>query len=84
MSQEKIRDLLRQLRQELQSTDVDSSTQTLLHELDASLSGDAAHPATPATLTDRVRELEARFAAKHEGAEMLLRQVVDVLGKMGV
>lgn len=84
MSKEKIRDLLGQLRLELKSTDVDPATLSLLQELDTSLSGGADQPAAHPTLVDRVRALDVRFAARHERAETLLRQVVDLLGKIGV
>jgi hypothetical protein len=85
MSKEKIQDLLQQLRTELGSTPLDAETRSMMRELDATLH---AHAGTDAgagqSLGDRVRDLEARFAAKHEGAEKILRQVIDVLGKMGV
>ena len=83
MSKEKIQDLLQQLREELGSTDMDPATRTLLREFDSTLH-DAAAPGPLQSLADRARDLEARFAARHEGAEKILRQVVDVLGKMGV
>jgi len=84
MSKEKIRELLGQLRHELKSTDVDPATLSLLQELDNSLSSGTAHAAAHPSLVDRVRALDVRFAARHERAETLLRQVVDLLGKIGV
>ena len=84
MSKEKIQDLLQQLRRELGSTDLDPATRSMLRDFDATLHAAAGAPGPMQGLADRARDLEARFAARHEGAEKILRQVVDVLGKMGV
>jgi hypothetical protein len=85
MSKEKIQDLLQQLRGELGSTPLDPETRSMLRELDATLHAHTGAADSPLqSLGDRVRDLEARFAAKHEGAEKILRQVIDVLGNMGV
>ncbi|MFO1466641.1 MAG: DUF4404 family protein [Steroidobacteraceae bacterium] len=85
MSRERIRELLGQLHEEVGSTELDPSTRSLMRELEHSLAAPATPPAAEgATLGDRVRALEARFAARHEGAENILRQMVDLLGKIGV
>jgi hypothetical protein len=85
MSKEKIQDLLQQLRSELGSTPLDAETRSMMRDLDATLqSHSGAAGGLLQSLGDRARDLEARFAAQHEGAEKILRQVIDVLGKMGV
>lgn len=83
MSTEKIRALLNQLRLELQASNADPGSLSLLDKLDASLAGHTDPPGQ-ASLADRVNELEVRFAARHERTETMLRQIIDMLGKIGM
>lgn len=84
MSTEKIRALLSQLRLELQSSKADPDSLSLLDKLDTSLAGGTGHPDAQPSLADRVNELEVRFATRHERTETLLRQIIDMLGKIGL
>mgnify|MGYP001346163078 CR=1 FL=1 len=84
MSTEKVRALLDQLRLEMQSTNVNPDSLSLLEKLDASLAGRTGHPDPATSLADRVKELEVRFATRHERTETLLRQIIDMLGKIGM
>jgi Domain of unknown function (DUF4404) len=85
MSNERIRELLTQLRNELDNANVDHSTSSLMRKLAGDINGALGQSDAPInTLIDRARQLEANFAAKHAGAEGILRQIVDMLAKMGV
>lgn len=83
MSSERIRDLLTELNRELQSTgDIDAETRELLARLNDELdelTGDDGNSAS-----DRAKELESRFAAKHPVAERITREIADILTKMGI
>ena len=83
MSSERIRDLLTELNRELQSTgDIDAETRELLARLNDELdelTGDDGNSAS-----DRAKELESRFAAKHPVAERITREIADILSKMGI
>jgi hypothetical protein len=85
MSNEKIRDLLTQLRKELDAADVDPATLSLMRELDGDIKGVLETAEGPFdALVNRAKEMEVNFAAKHGGAERILRQLVDTLATMGV
>jgi hypothetical protein len=85
MSNERVRELLQQLRQELDKSQVDSKTLSLMRELDSDIKKVLeSSAAAPPSLTDRAKSLEVEFAAKHGSAERILRQIIDTLGKMGV
>ena len=85
MSNARIRELLTELRQELDSADADAGTRSLMRELDDDIKRVLAAPAGPMdALLDRARQMEANFAAQHAGAERLIRQLIDTLATMGV
>jgi len=84
MSNERIKELLAQLREELESTDVDDDLQKLMGELDDEIHGVIENEADVNALVDRAKELEAGFATKHPAAERFMREVIDVLVRMGI
>jgi hypothetical protein len=85
MSSQRIRELLKQLRDELESTPVDPETLSLMRELDADIHDTlAASPGAADGLLDRARAVEVRFAVEHGVAERLLREIIDTLAKIGV
>lgn len=85
MSDEKIRDLLAQLRKELDAGDVDPATLALMRELDGDIKDLMETTSGPFdALVNRAKEMEVNFAAKHAGAERILRQLVEMLARMGV
>ena len=84
MSNERIKELLAQLREELESTDVDDDLQKLMGELDDEIHGVIENDADVSALVDRAKELEAGFATKHPAAERFMREVIDVLVRMGI
>ncbi|MDH3549332.1 MAG: DUF4404 family protein [Gammaproteobacteria bacterium] len=84
MSNERIKKLLAQLREELESTDVDDDLQKLMGELDDEIHGVMENDADVNALVDRAKELEAEFATKHPAAERFMREVIDALVRMGI
>jgi len=84
MSNERIKELLAQLREELESTDVDDDLQKLMGELDDEIHGVIENDADVSALVDRAKELEAGFATKHPAAERFMREVIDTLVRMGI
>ena len=84
MSNERIKELMAQLREELESTDVDDDLQKLMGELDDEIHGVVENDADVNALVDRAKELEAGFATKHPAAERFMREVIDALVRMGI
>jgi hypothetical protein len=84
MSNERIKKLLAQLREELESTDVDDDLQKLMGELDDEIHGVIENDADVNALVDRAKEMEAEFATKHPAAERFMREVIDALVHMGI
>lgn len=69
-------------------SDMDPELKDLLQTLDADIHGllaDAAEPAPEtSSLMDAAETLAARFAADHPRAEPIVREIVAILGRMGV
>ena len=84
MSNERIKKLLAQLREELESSDVDDDLQKLMGELDDEIHGVIENDADVNALVDRAKEMEAEFATKHPAAERFMREVIDALVRMGI
>lgn len=85
MSQERVKELLLQLRTELASADtLDEETLELARKLDQDmdLMIEKSEPLVP-EMEDAIA-LEARFAANHPVAERIMRELVAVLGRMGI
>ena len=85
MSQERVKQLLSELRAELASTDsLDEETLALARKLDVDIDQviEKSEPRVP-ELEDAIA-LEARFAANHPVAERIVRELVAVLGRMGI
>lgn len=83
MSRKRIRELLRELGEELDRTDdLDKDTRATLESIGDSLAGSDTDDDD--TLRDNVRELESRFAASHPTAERIAREIADLLSKMGI
>lgn len=87
MSNEKIKDLLAKLHDEIQKTDVDAGTRSLIKDLDSDIHEllDAGTAETDAkSVLDRAQMLETGFASKHPVAERFIREIVETLARMGV
>jgi len=85
MSAERVRELLKQLRSELEGANVDAETLASMRELDRDIRRtlDARDRPTDA-LTERAKAIEVGFAVKHRVAERILREIVETLAKIGV
>lgn len=87
MSNEKIKDLLSKLHSEIQSTDVDAETRSLIEELDTdihSLLDSSNHEKDTSSILERAQLLETDFANNHPVAERFIREIVETLARMGV
>jgi hypothetical protein len=87
MSNDKIRDLLVKLHKEVQQTELDAATRSSLQELDADihqlLDSTTVEPSA-ASVVEQAKLLEARFAVDHPTVERVMREVIDMLAKIGV
>ncbi len=87
MSNIQIRRLLAKLRDEIQKTELDADTRTLVRELDSDihvLLDSNAVGTEAASVLKRAKELEANFAIEHPTAERFMREVIEALARMGV
>ncbi len=87
MSNEKVRELLAKLHDEVQNTEVDAATRSSLRKLDSDIH-DLLNSSTPETkitlVLERAERLEALFAIRHPTVERFMREVIDALVKIGV
>ena len=87
MSNREIKDLLGKLRAEIGKTELDADTLSLVRDLDADID-DLLDPEGDRAETDSVlekaRELETNFATEHPSIERFMREVIDVLVRMGI
>lgn len=88
MDNEKIQALLTRLKQELETTGyVDSDTLDLIDTLEKKLSGlprESVEDDEAENLLDYLQSLEAEFAVKHPVAESTFREIIAILGRMGI
>ena len=91
MSKERVRELLAQLRQELRDTDIDGELEKIIGDLDDDIQNvidetgaTADGPADMDDIVDRAKEVEANFATSHPTAERVVREVIDLLVRMGI
>jgi hypothetical protein len=86
MSNEGVKQLLERLSDELRSTELDVSTRALLAELDDDIHGALAAPESveTSTIVEKAELLETRFASTHPLAERFMRELIEMLAKMGV
>lgn len=88
MSNNKLKDLLRELNDELEQLDqVDADTAELLQELEDDvqrLVDSDSRPSEFESIANRAQSLEARFAAEHPTAERFFREIMDMLAKVGI
>ncbi len=87
MSNEKIQDLLAKLHGEMDTTEIDEETRSLIQELDSdirNLLNSAVGETDSNSAFDRAKLLETKFATSHPAAEHFIREIVDALARMGV
>lgn len=87
MSNEKIKNLLSKLHEEIGSTAVDDETRSLLQRLESDIDDiyqSTTDPTDTTSVLERAQYLETSFAATHPAAERFIREIMDILGKMGL
>lgn len=84
MSNERIKDLLAQLREELDQADVDAELQQLMSDLDNDIHSVIENDSDVSALVERATGLEANFSVNHPAAARFMREVIDTLARMGV
>ena len=86
MSKERIKELLGQLREELRTTDIDEEVERLLSDLDDDIDNviDEDDDVDLSEVIERAKEVEASFATNYPTAERFVREVIDLLVRMGI
>lgn len=90
MSTEQLKDALKKLHESIKNTDgeVDAELSELLTTLNDDvrqlLSKETPEEDALSNLGDRTLSLSARFAAQNPKLESVLRELSDVLGRMGI
>ena len=87
MSTEQIKELLAELQKEIQNTELDDETRSLVRQLDTdihSMLAENTDEAEAGSVITRAKALEANFATEHPAAERFMREVIDVLVRMGI
>jgi len=89
MDKQQLKHTLQQLHEELaQSEPVDDELKTLLHTLDHDihqvLARQAAGETPEADMGNQAEALAAHFSAAYPRTEKILRELADMLGKMGI
>lgn len=86
MNENELKDLLGKLNEELDKIDqVDAETLALLQELEDDLDrlGGSDAPDQDSVM-ERAQALEAHFAAEHPKTARFLREIMDMLAKVGI
>ena len=85
MGQDKIKFLLKELNQELALADnLDEDTLELARQLERDMEQLIERSEPVAAGLENAIALEARFMATHPVAERILRELIAVLGRMGI
>ena len=87
MSNTEIRELLARLQQEIQKTELDDETRSMVKELDSDIHGlldTEGDKAETDSVVEKARVLETNFATDHPTIERFMREVIDVLVRMGI
>ena len=87
MKNDRLKELLARVHDELEGADVDADTRSMLEALDSDIhdlllrDGDVA---AERPVLEQAGFLEARFATEHPVAERFMREIIDTLVKLGV
>jgi hypothetical protein len=84
MSNEEIRSLLTKLQNELQETELDDETRSMVQELDSDIHGLLESGEDSDSIMQHARQLESDFATVHPTAERFMREVIETLARMGI
>lgn len=87
MSNKNIKQLLTKLHDEIQKTEIDSNTRTLIQKFDSDMHNminTNSEAEESNFLLERAKSLETDFAARYPTAERCMKEVIDALVKMGI
>ena len=84
MSKERIKELLGQLREEPRRTDIDDELEQMLGDLDDDIDNIIDDNVDLDDVIGRAKEVEASFATNYPTAERVVREVIDLLVRMGI
>ena len=87
MSNTEIRELLARLQDEIQKTELDDETRSMVKELDSDIHGlldTEGDKAETDSVVEKARALETNFATEYPTIERFMREVIDVLVRMGI
>lgn len=87
MSNKEIRQLLSELKDEIKKTELDSETRSAVQTLDTDIQNlltSNVDQADTDSVLKRARILETNFASEHPTAERFMREVIDILVRMGI
>ncbi len=87
MSNIQIRQLLAKLQDEIQKTELNAETRSLVQELDSDIQNlldSSGVDAETNSVLKRAKLLEANFATEHPTAERFMREVIEALARMGI
>jgi hypothetical protein len=87
MSNRDIRQLLAELQDEIQKAELDDETRSAVQRLDSDIHNLLDHDADQAdtdSVLKRARLLETNFATEHPTVERFIREVIDLLVRMGI
>ena len=87
MSNTQIQELLAKLQDAIQKTELDDETRSMVRDLDDDIQGlleSKSGQAETDSVVERARALETSFATEHPTIERFLREVIDVLVRMGI
>jgi len=82
---EQLKQKLQSLHDALQQVDsLDEDTRALLNTLDKDIARVTAGNPISENLTDKLEEQTVKFEGEHPQMSAILRDVIDLLGKMGI
>ena len=87
MNNDRIKQLLKELHEAMDDVKLDNETRELAKALDNDihkLLEQSDEEGLMEQISDQARDIDARFAAEHPMAERVLREIVDMLGRMGI
>lgn len=87
MTNPEIRNLLKKLRKEVENSQLDDETRSLMRELDSDIHDileTESEEDLQASVLNRAREIEANFEAEHPTTVRILSEVVAALSRMGI
>lgn len=87
MSNSNIKELLAKLKTEIEASEVDTETRSMLHGLESEIHGmlnETNEDKASVTMMETAELLETRFASEHPVAESVVREIINALARMGI